>query len=44
MPIELESYRTGRVSMRDQRFPGVFQLGQGLFGLMYFNAWCKGSA
>ena len=39
MPIELESYWTGRVAMRDQQFPGVFQLGQGLFGLMYFNAW-----
>lgn len=39
MRIELESYWTGRVAMRDRQFPGAFQLGDGLFGLMYFNAW-----
>lgn len=39
MKIELETYWTGRVAMRDREFPGVFQPRPGLFGLMYFNAW-----
>lgn len=39
MKIELETYWTGRVAMRDRQFPGVFQPRPGLFGLMYFNAW-----
>lgn len=37
--IELESYWTGRVAMRDKQFPGAFQMEPGVFGLMYFNAW-----
>lgn len=37
--LELESYWTGRVAMRDREFPGVFEVQPGLFGLMYFNAW-----
>jgi glycine/D-amino acid oxidase-like deaminating enzyme len=37
--IELESYWTGQVALRDQDFPGVFELQPGLYGLMYFNAW-----
>lgn len=39
MQIELDDYWTGRVAMRGVQFPGVFDLGDGLFGLMYFNAW-----
>lgn len=39
MKIELESYWTGRVAMRDTEFPGTYQLAPGLFGLMHFNAW-----
>ena len=39
MAIELESYWTGRVAMRNAQFPGVFDMGNGMFGLMYFNAW-----
>ncbi|WP_374529736.1 NAD(P)/FAD-dependent oxidoreductase [Novosphingobium sp.] len=39
MRIELETYWTGRVAMRDRQFPGVFQPRPGLYGLMYFNAW-----
>lgn len=39
MSIELESYWTGRVAMRDVQFPGAFQLQQGVYGLMFFNAW-----
>lgn len=37
--IELESYWTGRVALRDRQFPGVFALDRGVYGLMYFNAW-----
>lgn len=39
VPIELESYWTGRVAMRDAQFPGVFEVDSGVYGLMYFNAW-----
>lgn len=39
MAIEPEAYWTGRVAMRNAQFPGVFELGNGIFGLMYFNAW-----
>ncbi len=39
MDIQLQHYWTGRVAMRDQDFPGVFELQSGVFGLMYFNAW-----
>ena len=39
MPIELETYWTGRVALRDREFPGVFEVQPGLYGLMYFNAW-----
>lgn len=39
MQIELGQYWTGRVAMRNREFPGVFDLGRGLFGLMHFNAW-----
>jgi len=39
MKIELESYWTGRVALRDTEFPGTYQLAPGLFGLMHFNAW-----
>ena len=39
MGIELETYWTGRVALRDRQFPGVFELRPGLYGLMYFNAW-----
>jgi glycine/D-amino acid oxidase-like deaminating enzyme len=37
--IELESYWTGRVALRNKEFPGVFELGSGVYGLMHFNAW-----
>ena len=37
--IELEHYWTGRVAMRDREFPGVYQLDDGVYGLMHFNAW-----
>lgn len=39
MNIELDDYWTGRVALRGVEFPGVFDLGDGVFGLMYFNAW-----
>ena len=39
MNIEMDDYWTGRVAMRKAQFPGVFDLGMGIFGLMYFNAW-----
>lgn len=39
MDIELGQYWTGRVAMRDREFPGAFDLGQGIYGLMHFNAW-----
>lgn len=38
-PIELESYWTGRVALRDVQFPGIFEVDSGVYGLMYFNAW-----
>lgn len=38
-PIELDAYWTGRVAMRDQEFPGMYQLDSGIYGLMHFNAW-----
>jgi glycine/D-amino acid oxidase-like deaminating enzyme len=37
--LELEHYWTGRVAMRDQEFPGTYQIDDGVYGLMYFNAW-----
>ena len=37
--IELESYWTGRVALRDEEFPGMFEVQPGLYGLMFFNAW-----
>ena len=37
--VELESYWTGRVALRDEEFPGVFEVQPGLYGLMFFNAW-----
>ena len=39
MGIELQTYWTGRVALRDRQFPGVFEVKPGLYGLMYFNAW-----
>lgn len=39
LDIELETYWTGRVAMRDREFPGVFEVQPGVFGLMHFNAW-----
>ncbi len=39
LPIELESYWTGRVGLRDMEFPGAFEMEPGLYGLMHFNAW-----
>lgn len=39
VPIKLESYWTGRVAMREQGFPGMYQLASGIYGLMHFNAW-----
>lgn len=37
--LKLQTYWTGRVAMRDQQFPGVYQLQPGVYGLMHFNAW-----
>lgn len=37
--IRLQRYWTGRVALRDEEFPGVFELHPGVFGLMHFNAW-----
>lgn len=37
--IELETYWTGRVALRDREFPGVFEVHPGVYGLMHFNAW-----
>ncbi|MCB1690458.1 MAG: FAD-dependent oxidoreductase [Halioglobus sp.] len=37
--LELEHYWTGRVAMRDHEFPGAYQIDNGVYGLMYFNAW-----
>lgn len=39
VPVELETYWTGRVAMRDVEFPGAYELQPGLYGLMHFNAW-----
>ncbi len=39
MDIQWQRYWTGRVALRDQDFPGVFELQPGVFGLMYFNSW-----
>jgi glycine/D-amino acid oxidase-like deaminating enzyme len=39
VPLELESYWTGRVAMREREFPGMYQLDSGVYGLMHFNAW-----
>lgn len=39
MKIEPGAYWTGRVALRDREFPGAFDLGNGIFGLMHFNAW-----
>ncbi|MGB5077096.1 MAG: FAD-dependent oxidoreductase [Sphingorhabdus sp.] len=39
MDIELETYWTGRVAMRDVEFPGVYEAQPGVYGLMHFNAW-----
>ncbi|HEY4545119.1 MAG TPA: FAD-binding oxidoreductase [Pedomonas sp.] len=39
MKIRLGQYWTGRVAMRDKEFPGVFDMGKGVLGLMHFNAW-----
>lgn len=39
LEIELETYWTGRVALRDRDFPGVFEVRPGVFGLMHFNAW-----
>jgi len=39
MNIEIEDYWTGRGAMRQKQFPGVFELANNVFGLMYFNAW-----
>lgn len=39
MDIAMDDYWTGRVALRSTQFPGVFDLGGGVFGLMYFNAW-----
>ena len=37
--IELEAYWTGRVAMRQQEFPGMYQLDSVIYGLMHFDAW-----
>lgn len=37
--LEMESYWTGRVALRDEQFPGVYELNKGVYGLMHFNAW-----
>lgn len=37
--IKLESYWTGKVAKREQEFPGMYQLGSSIYGLMHFNAW-----
>lgn len=38
-PLELQAYWTGRVAMRDQQFPGIYEVQPGVYGLMHFNAW-----
>jgi glycine/D-amino acid oxidase-like deaminating enzyme len=37
--IKLEAYWTGRVAMREEEFPGMYEIFPGLYGLMHFNAW-----
>ncbi|MCB1676814.1 MAG: FAD-dependent oxidoreductase [Halioglobus sp.] len=39
VPIELQAYWTGRVAMREEDFPGMYELSPGVYGLMHFNAW-----
>ncbi len=39
VPIKLESYWTGRVAMREEEFPGMYEMASGVYGLMHFNAW-----
>ena len=39
VPIKLEAYWTGRVAMREEEFPGMYEISPGLYGLMHFNAW-----
>lgn len=39
MDIRMQDYWTGCVALRDEEFPGVYDLGDGLYGLMHFNAW-----
>ena len=39
MQIRLGQYWTGRVALRSKEFPGAFDMGNGIFGLMHFNAW-----
>lgn len=38
-PIKLQAYWTGKVAMRQQEFPGMYELRPGIYGLMHFNAW-----
>ena len=38
-PLRLQAYWTGRVAMRENEFPGMYQLGPDMYGLMHFNAW-----
>lgn len=38
-PIQLQAYWTGRVAMRAEQFPGIYEVQPGLYGLMHFNAW-----
>lgn len=35
--LAIQNYWTGRVAYCDKNFPGVYNLGNGLFGLMHFN-------
>lgn len=39
LDIHMREYWTGRVALRDEEFPGAYDLGDGLYGLMHFNAW-----
>lgn len=39
LELFLAHYWTGRVALRDQAFPGVYEAAPGLYGLMHFNAW-----
>tara|TARA_E500000305_G_scaffold56975_1_gene45460 strand:+ start:15770 stop:17272 length:1503 start_codon:yes stop_codon:yes gene_type:complete len=38
-PIKLQAYWTGKVAMRQQEFPGMYEMTPGVYGLMHFNAW-----